>query len=61
MSSKFNTSVFPHRPKGVTVVANNLWAAMQGRKRNVKVEWDDSGGFSMMVPGGLYAEMRGRR
>lgn len=39
---KVQRDVFDHLRDGVAVVADNLWAAMQGRKA-LKVEWDDSG------------------
>src|SRR5260370_35354311 len=39
---KTNRKEFEHLYEGVAVVADNLWAAMQGRKV-LKEEWDDSG------------------
>ncbi|MBS1555463.1 MAG: xanthine dehydrogenase family protein molybdopterin-binding subunit [Bacteroidetes bacterium] len=48
--------VFSHDREGVAVVADNLWAAMQGRKA-LKVEWDDSG-FPHHSTEQLYKQMR---
>jgi isoquinoline 1-oxidoreductase subunit beta len=39
---KVNMEVFKSPREGVAVIADSLWAAMQGRKA-LKVEWDDSG------------------
>lgn len=47
--------VFSHDREGVAVVADNLWAAMQGRKA-LKVEWDDTG-FPHHSTEQLYATM----
>lgn len=56
------THVFPVKMKvfskdreGVAVVADNLWAAMQGRKV-LKVEWDDTG-FDHVSTEQLYSKM----
>jgi isoquinoline 1-oxidoreductase beta subunit len=49
-------SVFNTFREGVAVVADNLWAAMQGRKV-LKVEWDDSG-FEHLNTDQLYARMK---
>lgn len=56
------THVFPVKMKvfskdreGVAVVADNLWAAMQGRKV-LKVEWDDTG-FEHVSTDQMYAKM----
>jgi isoquinoline 1-oxidoreductase beta subunit len=48
--------VFSHDREGVAVVADNLWAAMQGRKA-LKVEWDDAG-FAHHSTEQLYQQMR---
>ncbi|MFN5170476.1 MAG: molybdopterin cofactor-binding domain-containing protein [Cyclobacteriaceae bacterium] len=48
--------VFSHDREGVAVVADSLWAALQGRKA-LKVEWDDNG-FSHHSSEQLYAQMR---
>jgi len=48
-------SVFATFREGVAVVADNLWAAMQGRKV-LKVEWDDSG-FEHLSTDQLYSRM----
>lgn len=48
-------NVFAHKREGVAVVADSLWAAMQGRKV-LKVEWDDSG-FEHHSTDQLYARM----
>lgn len=47
--------VFASKREGVAVVADSLWAAMQGRKA-LKVEWDDSG-FEHHSTEQLYAKM----
>lgn len=49
-------SVFSTFREGVAVVADSLWAAMQGRKV-LKVEWDDSG-FEHLSTEQLYTRMR---
>jgi isoquinoline 1-oxidoreductase beta subunit len=48
--------VFADTREGIAVVADSLWAAMQGRKA-LKVEWDDSG-FEHMSTEQLYARMK---
>src|SRR5258706_4102724 len=53
---KTNRKVFEHLYEGVAVVADNLWAAMQGRKV-LKVEWDDSG-FDHHSTEQLYEKMK---
>lgn len=53
---KVQMNVFSHKREGVAVVADNLWSAMQGRKK-LKVEWDDSG-FDHHSTDQLYARMR---
>lgn len=49
------TSVFATFREGVAVVADSLWAAMQGRKV-LKVEWDDTG-FEHVSTEQLYTKM----
>ncbi|MBI1767809.1 MAG: xanthine dehydrogenase family protein molybdopterin-binding subunit [Bacteroidetes bacterium] len=53
---KTNRKVFEHLYEGVAVVADNLWAAMQGRKV-LKVDWDDSG-FDHHSTEQLYEKMK---
>jgi isoquinoline 1-oxidoreductase beta subunit len=53
---KVQMNVFSHKREGVAVVADTLWAAMQGRKK-LKVDWDDSG-FEHHSTDQLYAKMR---
>lgn len=53
---KVQMNVFATTREGVAVVADNVWAAMQGRKA-LKVEWDDSG-FDHPGTEQLYAKMR---
>jgi isoquinoline 1-oxidoreductase subunit beta len=53
---KVARSVFADKHEGVAVVADNLWAAMQGRKV-LKIEWDDSA-FEHYSTEQLYAKMR---
>jgi isoquinoline 1-oxidoreductase subunit beta len=48
--------VFADTREGVVVVADSLWAAIQGRKV-LKVEWDDSG-FERMNTALLYSRMK---
>jgi isoquinoline 1-oxidoreductase beta subunit len=48
-------SVFSTFREGVAVVADTLWAAMQGRKA-LKVEWDDAG-FEHLSTEQLYTRM----
>lgn len=52
---KVQMNVFSHKREGVAVVADNLWAAMQGRKV-LKVEWDDTG-FEHHSTDQLYTKM----
>ncbi len=52
---KVTRDTFGNFPEGVAVVADSLWAAMQGRKA-LKVEWDDSG-FPYHSTEQLYARM----
>jgi len=49
-------SVFSSIREGVAVVADSVWAALQGRKA-LKVEWDDTG-FEHLSTEQLYARMR---
>jgi isoquinoline 1-oxidoreductase subunit beta len=53
---KVEMPVFSFTREGVAVVADSLWAAMQGRKA-LKVEWDDSG-FEHMNTEQLYTRMK---
>jgi len=53
---KVNRDVFNNMLEGVAVVADNLWAAMQGRKV-LKVEWDDSA-FPHHSTEQLYEKLR---
>lgn len=53
---KVQMPVFAFQREGVAVVADTLWAAMEGRKA-LKVEWDDSG-FEHMNTEQLYARMK---
>jgi isoquinoline 1-oxidoreductase beta subunit len=48
-------TVFDNMFEGVAVVADNLWAAMEGRKQ-LKVEWDDSG-FERVSTEQVFARM----
>jgi isoquinoline 1-oxidoreductase subunit beta len=52
---KVQMNVFSHKREGVAVVADNTWAAIQGRKA-LKVEWDDTG-FEHHSTDQLYAKM----
>ncbi len=53
---KVQMPVFATQREGVAVVADTLWAAMQGRKA-LKIEWDDSG-FERISSDLLYARMK---
>jgi isoquinoline 1-oxidoreductase beta subunit len=53
---KVQRPVFDLLYEGVAVVANSLWAAMQGRKV-LKVEWDDDG-FEHLDSETLFARMK---
>lgn len=53
---KVQMPVFSFTREGVAVVADSLWAAMQGRKA-LKVEWDDSG-FEHLNTDQLYNRMK---
>ena len=53
---KVQMPVFASTREGVAVVADSLWAAMQGRKA-LKVEWDDSG-FEHVSTDQLYSRMK---
>jgi len=48
-------TVFDHLQEGVAVVADNLWAAMEGRKL-LKITWDDTG-FEHLSTEQLFARM----
>ena len=53
---KVSRPVFAHEFEGVAVVADSLWAALEGRKA-LKVEWDDAG-FEHLSTEQLYARMK---
>ena len=53
---KVNREVFDHMYEGVAVVADNIWAAFQGRKA-LKIVWDDEG-FEHYNTEQLYTLMR---
>ena len=53
---KTSAPVFAYEREGVAVVADSLWAAVEGRKV-LKVEWDDSG-FEHLSTGQLYTRMK---
>ncbi|MFZ2906845.1 MAG: xanthine dehydrogenase family protein molybdopterin-binding subunit [Cyclobacteriaceae bacterium] len=53
---KVQMDVFAQKRDGVAVVADSLWAALQGRKV-LKVEWDDSG-FEQVSTEILFNRMR---
>ena len=53
---KTTAPVFAHEREGVAVIADSLWAAVEGRKA-LKVEWDDSG-FEHTSTEQLYARMK---
>ncbi len=53
---KVQMPVFSFTREGVAIVADSLWAAMQGRKA-LKIEWDDSG-FEHMNTEQLYNRMK---
>lgn len=55
---KVHRDVFGNMYEGVAVVADSLWAAMQGRKL-LKVEWDDSG-FAFSSTEQLYTTMKNK-
>lgn len=52
---KIQMNVFATKREGIAVVADNLWAAMEGRKV-LKVEWDDTG-FNHPGTMDLYQKM----
>jgi isoquinoline 1-oxidoreductase beta subunit len=53
---KVSRPVFAYEFEGVAVVADSLWAAIEGRKA-LKVEWDDSG-FEHLSTEQLYTRMK---
>ncbi|MEJ0054691.1 MAG: molybdopterin cofactor-binding domain-containing protein [Bacteroidota bacterium] len=53
---KVTRDTFGNMFEGVAVVADNTWAAMQGRKA-LKVEWDDAG-FEHYSTAQLYTKMK---
>lgn len=53
---KVQMNVFSHKREGIAVVADNFWAATQGRKA-LKIEWDDTG-FEHHSTEQLYTRMR---
>lgn len=53
---KVQMDVFAQKRDGVAVVADSIWAALQGRKA-LKVEWDDSG-FEHVNTEMLFTRMR---
>jgi isoquinoline 1-oxidoreductase beta subunit len=53
---KVSMPVFASEREGVAVVADSLWAAIEGRKA-LKVEWDDSG-FEHLSTEQLFARMK---
>jgi isoquinoline 1-oxidoreductase subunit beta len=53
---KTTAPVFAHEREGVAVIADSLWAAVEGRKA-LKVEWDDSG-FEHLSTEQLYTRMK---
>ncbi|HVW97833.1 MAG TPA: xanthine dehydrogenase family protein molybdopterin-binding subunit [Mucilaginibacter sp.] len=53
---KIQTGVFQTFRDGVAVVAENTWAAIQGRKA-LSIEWDDSG-FEHVDTAGIYQQQR---
>jgi len=53
---KVSRPVFAYEFEGVAVVADSLWAALEGRKV-LKVEWDDSG-FEHLSTEQLYVRMK---
>jgi isoquinoline 1-oxidoreductase beta subunit len=53
---KVRMAVFETYREGVAVVADSLWAAMQGRKV-LRVEWDDTG-FEHVSTDEIYKQMK---
>jgi isoquinoline 1-oxidoreductase beta subunit len=53
---KTSAPVFAHEREGVAVIADTLWAAVEGRKV-LRVEWDDSG-FEHLSTEQLYTRMK---